>query len=140
MGRVLALDLGEKRVGVAISDPLGWTAQGLPTLARSETDRESGPLDQLILEHEVERLVVGLPLRLDGSEGTAALAARRCAAVFERRFSLPVELWDERLTTAEADHVMRLAGVNRRRRQQASDRLAATLLLQSWLDARRGAA
>ena len=140
MGRVLALDLGEKRVGLAVSDPLGWTAQGLPTLARPDTDAEHGALDRLIRDHDVERLVVGLPLRLDGSEGQAARAARAAADALALRFGLPVELWDERLTTAEADHVMRLAGVRRRRRQQASDRLAATLLLQSWLDARRGPA
>ena len=135
MARVLALDLGEKRVGVAVSDPLGMTAQGLETLPRrgGKADREA--VARLAREYDITRVVIGLPLRLDGDEGPAALAARRFATRLEPALGLPVELWDERLTTAEVEKVLLSGGVRRQRRRQERDRLAAIVLLQSWLDA-----
>jgi putative Holliday junction resolvase len=129
-GRRLGIDPGAKRVGLAVSDPLGLTAQGLETFPRgheSFLDHLAG----LIAEYAVVELVVGHPRRLDGSEGEAALSARRLAETLRRRFALPVQLWDERFSTEAA----------RRSYPKGSrkdwDRAAAMLILQSYLDAHR---
>lgn len=135
MGRVLALDLGSKRVGVAVSDPLRITAQGLRTLPRQGGRPDRQAIAQLATENEVERIIVGWPLTLGGDEGQAAQAARRFTEDLRREIGLPIELWDERLTTAEAARVLAQAGVSRRHRRPDLDRMAATLILQSWLDA-----
>jgi len=126
--RVLGLDPGRVRVGLALSDPLGITAQGLPSFVRGRGSLLAH-LAELIAQHAVARLVVGLPRRLDGSEGDAALAARRLAARLAERFGLPVELWDERLTTAAARRSFPPG------ERHDWDRLAAVFILQSWLDA-----
>ncbi len=131
-GRVLAIDPGEQRVGLAISDALGCTAQGLETFRRGE----SGFFDhisELATEHRVSRIVVGLPRNLDGSEGASALAARRLAGRLAGRLKIPVELWDERLTTQAAQRAFPPGS------RKDWDRLAAIFILQSWLDARSGA-
>jgi putative Holliday junction resolvase len=91
---------------------------------------------RVVAEHNVERLVVGLPLRLSGEEGPEAQAARQLAGELEEALGLPVELWDERLTSVQAERVMLESGVHRRQRRREKDRLAAILILQSWLDAR----
>lgn len=129
-GRVLAIDPGERRVGLAISDPLGITAQGLPTF-----DRRAGELtehvEKLAREYGVARVVVGNPLSLSGKESDGSRLARALAEELSRRLSLPVELWDERLSSAEAHRV--LAGS--RAKKGAVDRVAAVLILQGYLDA-----
>jgi len=135
-GRILALDLGERRIGLAISDPLGLTAQGLPTLIRTNKRSDWAALLRLIKDKQVTRVVVGLPLKLSGREGAQAQAARRFAEELARQTGLPVELYDERLTTAEAQRVLRASGMGPRKRAQASDRLAAVLILESYLEAR----
>jgi putative Holliday junction resolvase len=134
-GRVLALDLGSKRVGVAVSDPLGIIAQGLPTLAATGRKVILAAVARLVAEQGVVRIVVGLPLRLSGVDGPEALAARTFAAQLSRRLHLPVELWDERLTTVQAERTLLEGNTRRERRRQERDRLAATLILQGWLDA-----
>jgi putative Holliday junction resolvase len=133
---VLALDLGEARIGLAISDGLGITAQPLPVLRRTALAADLEALARIVAEREVQEIVIGLPLLLSGVEGTAAQAARAfAAALAERLPGVPLELWDERLTSAEAERVLVSADVSRRRRREVLDGLAATLLLQSYLDA-----
>lgn len=129
--RVLALDPGGRRVGLAISDPLGVTAQGLPTL-----DLRHGDLVEhvraLLAEYDVERIVVGHAISLAGRETNASRLAVALADELRAAFGLPVELWDERLSSAEAERTLR--GV--RAGKGAVDRLAAVLILQGYLDAR----
>ncbi|HSI05369.1 MAG: Holliday junction resolvase RuvX [Myxococcota bacterium] len=131
--RILALDLGEARVGVALSDPLGMTAQPLEVVERYRLLKR---LPELIAEYEVQRIVVGLPLRLDGSKGQAAQAVKAAAKEIEAAVKLPVELWDERLTTAQAQRMLIGADVSRKGRKSNVDKVAAALILQSYLDAK----
>ena len=133
MIRILALDLGEARVGVALSDPLGMTAQPLEVVERYRLLKR---LPELIAEYEVQRIVVGLPLRLDGSKGQAAQAVKAAAKEIEAAVKLPVELWDERLTTAQAQRMLIGADVSRKGRKSNVDKVAAALILQSYLDAK----
>jgi len=131
-GRILAIDPGERRVGLAVSDPLGITAQGLPTF-----DRRSGELAEhiarLAREYEITRIIVGNPVSLSGREGEASARARALADELRGRFSLPVEMWDERLSSAEAQRVLAGSGAAK----GAVDRVAAVLILQGYLDAHR---
>jgi len=132
---VLALDLGEVRIGLALSDPLGLTAQPLETLQRIGIRKEMNRLAALIAEREVGRVVVGLPLQLSGEEGSAAIQAREFAERLSRRVpGISIELWDERLTTAEAERTLIAADVRRSKRKRVIDQLAAVLILQGYLD------
>jgi putative Holliday junction resolvase len=135
--RILALDFGARRIGLAISDPLGLTAQGLPTLERSNRERDLAALLALAREREVTRWVMGLPLHLSGTEGVQAQKVRTFGALLAARSGLPVEYWDERLTTVTAQRVLREAELSLAKRRQAVDRLAAVVLLQSYLEAHR---
>ncbi len=131
-GRILAVDPGERRVGLAISDPLGITAQGLPTFDRKHGD-VFAHLRALASRYEIERVVVGRPLSLSGRESDSTRRAAEFARAIEDALSVPVDLWDERLSSAEAERV--LAGT--RAEKGAVDRVAAVLILQGYLDARR---
>lgn len=133
---MLALDPGTERIGLAVSDLLRITAQGLPTLPRTGMKKVLAHLRQIIQEQNVSQLVVGLPLRLSGEEGPEAIAAREFAGQLESRLQLPVEMWDERMTSVQAERTMLEGGMRRQKRRMERDRLAATLILQSWLDAR----
>ena len=135
-GTILALDLGARRIGLAISDPLGITAQGLPTLVRTSKRKDLEALARLASQYQVCRIVVGYPLHLSGEEGAQAVAARRFAEELARVTGLPVELHDERLTTAQAERVLRDSGISLRKRAQAVDQLSAVLILQSYLESR----
>ena len=135
-GRVLALDFGTRRVGVAVSDPLGISAQPHSVLDGTDPGL-MGIIGRLAGDLGVERIVVGLPLSLDGSEGPAAAAARRFAAEVAASTGLPVNLLDERFTTVSAERVLVQAGLTGRRRRVVRDRVAATVLLQSYLDGGR---
>jgi putative pre-16S rRNA nuclease len=132
--RVLAVDPGSKRVGIAVSDPTGTIAQALPTVAAEPRDTLASRLAILAKEHEAVRIVVGLPRRMDGSYGPEAKAARELAAALRQASGLPVELVDERLTTAAAERAMISGGVKRAKRRETIDGVAAALLLQSHLD------
>ncbi|HXY03342.1 MAG TPA: Holliday junction resolvase RuvX [Terriglobales bacterium] len=134
--RILGLDVGSKTIGLAISDPLGITAQGIETIRRSNKRADFEQLDNVIRKHDVRELVVGYPLRMSGSEGTQAERMQRFAEDLRNRFQLPVHLWDERLTSAQANRVLRETDMSVKRRGQVVDRLAAVLILQSWMDAR----
>jgi putative Holliday junction resolvase len=131
---VLAVDPGSKRVGLAVSDPTRTIAQPLPTLEANPYDTLPARLAEIARRHEAERIVVGLPRRLDGSHGPEAKAARELAHALRQAAGVPVDLVDERLTTAEAERAMIAGGVRRARRRATIDGVAATLLLQSHLD------
>ena len=132
--RVLALDWGAKRIGLAISDPLGFTAQGLPTLSRRNKQQDLNYLKSLARRHSVTLILLGKPLQMNGQEGTQAEKARSLARILQQHLKIPVRLWDERLTTAEAHRVLMDAGVAPAKRGQSVDRMAAVLLLQNFLD------
>ncbi|MFQ5662414.1 MAG: Holliday junction resolvase RuvX [Terriglobia bacterium] len=133
-GRILAVDLGGKNVGLAVTDPLGLTAQGLPTLRRTNRRADLARIRELVEAYSVERIVVGHPLHLKGFASARAQEAERFADWLRRDLKLPVELFDERLTTAEAERLLRTFGASRRQRKQAVDQIAATLILQTYLD------
>lgn len=134
---MLALDLGDVRIGLALSDPLGLTAQPLGTLRRVGPRRDLQAIADLVREHGVRTIVVGLPRLLSGEEGTRAVEAREVAERLRVRLKgVRVDLWDERLTTVEAERTLIAGNVRRRRRREAVDRLAAALILQGYLEAR----
>ena len=135
--RVLALDVGSRRVGVAVSDPLGITAQGLETIQRQNKRRDFEALGRLLAEYQVSEIVIGLPLRLSGAEGTQSEKMRHFADEVQAHFDLKVHLWDERWTSTEANRLLRESELSIEKRAKAVDRMAAVLILQSWLEARR---
>lgn len=134
--RVLGIDPGRRRIGVALSDQLGLTAQPLATIERGSDAETAERLRVALGGAEVGLLVVGLPLRLDGSEGGAAREARRLAALLADDLGVDAELWDERLTTVQAERILEEAGLRRERRRGVTDRVAAAIMLQSFLDAK----
>ncbi len=134
--RILGLDVGSKTIGLAVSDPLGITAQGLKTLRRQNKRLDFAQLEAVIREYDVKEIVVGYPLRMSGLEGTQSQKMQLFAEELRKRFPLPVHLWDERLSSAEANRVLRDSVKSIKRRGEVVDRLAAVLILQSWLDAR----
>ena len=133
-GRILALDLGSRRIGLAVSDELGVTAQGLPTLTRTTRQQDFHALRDVISRHGVKRVVVGHPVNMNGSEGPRARQAALFARTLANQCALPVALWDERLTTRQAQRVLRESGVGLTKRTKAIDRMAAVLILQSYMD------
>ncbi len=131
----LCLDIGTRRTGVAISDPIGMLARPLGRLPGGEgVEALADRLRHLIEEHQVEAIVVGLPRRLSGEHGPEAEHVTSLAAGLRERLAVPVQLWDERLTTVEARRLMIEAGVRRKRRKAVIDEIAATVILQSYLD------
>jgi putative Holliday junction resolvase len=132
--RILALDLGKRRIGMAVSDPLGITAQGLPNLERTNKRSDFAALEQLIREREIGMILLGNPINMGGVEGRQSGWVREFAGELERRTNLPVKLWDERLTSVEAGRVLRSSGISIEKRAAAVDRLSAVILLQSYLD------
>jgi putative holliday junction resolvase len=137
MPRVLAVDPGSKRVGVAVSDPSETIAQALVTVPAEPAGTLPRRLAEIARHEEAERIVVGLPRRMDGSEGPEARSARMLAAALRQEARLPVELVDERLTTVAAERAMIAGGARRERRKARVDQVAAVLLLQSHLDSKR---
>ena len=134
--RIMGLDVGSKTIGVAVSDPLGITAQGLDTIRRRNKRRDFEELERLVRAYAVEQIVVGYPLRLSGNEGRASEKMRQFADELRKRFEVQVHLWDERLTSSQANRILREADLSIRKRSQAVDRMAAVLILQSWMDSR----
>ncbi len=135
-GRVLGLDVGSRRIGIAVSDQLGITAQGLETLQRRNKRTDLAALEQVIREYAVREIVVGLPLRMSGAEGTQSDKMQLFAEELRKRFRLPVHLWDERLTSAEANRLLRETDLSIEKRAKAVDRMAAVLILSSWMENR----
>ena len=128
------MDLGKRRIGLAISDPLRITAQGLPNLERTNKRSDFAALEELIREREVGLILMGNPINMGGAEGRQSGWVREFADELARRTHLPVKLWDERLTSVEAGRVLRESGISIEKRAAAVDRLSAVILLQSYLD------
>jgi len=135
----MGLDVGAKRIGVALSDPGGWIAQGLVVVRRGETpDTEIDRLKEIAASYEVERIIVGLPRNMDGSLGAQAEVIKAFADELVAALSLPVELWDERLTTVAAEKLLLQADLSRSRRRRVIDQIAAAIMLQNYLDYKMG--
>jgi putative Holliday junction resolvase len=130
------MDVGSRRIGLAITDPLGITAQGLETLQRQNKRTDFARLEEVIQEYKVAEIVMGLPLRMTGSEGIQAEKMQAFAEEIRRRFRLPVHLWDERLTSVQANRLLRETDMSIKRRAEVVDQMAAVLILQSWMEAR----
>ncbi|RYL91535.1 Holliday junction resolvase RuvX [Sporolactobacillus sp. THM7-4] len=137
--RIMGLDFGTVTVGVAVSDPLGFTAQGIETINYVEHKKNLmfERLTDLIEKYQVQAIVVGLPKDLIGTESERAVASRAFAKSLRRRYRLPVDLWDERLTTMAAERILIEADVSRKKRKKVIDKEAAVLILQSYLDKKR---
>jgi putative holliday junction resolvase len=133
-GRVLGLDVGSRRIGIAVSDGLGITAQGLPTLQRRNKRTDLAALEQVIQQYSIKEIVVGLPLRMSGEEGIQSDKMQVFAEDLRKRFKLPVHLWDERLTSVEANRLLREMELSIEKRAKAVDRMAAILILQGWME------
>ncbi len=136
-GRTLALDFGDRRIGIALSDPLGVAARPLMTLARTSWAEDLDVIRKLAREQEVRRIVVGLPLDMDGMRGRRARITEAFMEKVKAATGLPVIPWDERLTTVQAERILLEGDVSRARRREVIDQVAAVIVLQSYLDARR---
>lgn len=136
-GRILALDFGDRRIGIALSDPAGVAARPLLTLVRTSWARDLERLRGIVREHAIRCIVVGLPLDMDGGRGARVRLTEAFMARVQRATGLPVVAWDERLTTVQAERTLLEGDVSRARRRRVIDQVAAVILLQSYLDARR---
>ena len=135
--RIMGLDYGSKTVGVAVSDPLGITAQGIETITREEENKLRKTLrriEELAVQYEVDRIVLGLPKNMNNSVGERVERCQEFKDMIERRTSLPVIFWDERLTTVAAERILIESGVRRENRKEVIDQVAAMLILQGYLD------
>lgn len=131
--RIMGLDFGEKRIGVAASDALGYIAQGISVVKRENTDE----LKKIISDYDIEKIVVGLPKNMDGSIGEQGKKVLTFIEDLKKEINLPIFTWDERLTTKEAEGVLLKADLSRAKRKKVIDKLAAVLILQGYLDSQR---
>jgi putative pre-16S rRNA nuclease len=136
MPRIMALDVGEATLGVAVSDSLGITAQPITTIRRQSLKKDLVAIAHLIREHEITSIVVGMPLRLAGDAGPAARSVELFVSKLEESVGLPVVTWDERMTTVQAERALLEGDVSRRRRKEVINQIAAAIILQSFLDSR----
>ncbi len=137
--RLMGLDVGNKTIGVALSDPLGWTAQGLEVIRRTGLNNDLARLREIIDQYNVEKIVVGMPKNMNGSLGPQAELVMEFIPVLKETAGLPVETWDERLTTVAAEKMLIGADVKRAKRKKVIDKMAAVLILQGYLDKMSGA-
>ena len=135
--RILGLDVGTKRIGVALSDGLFITSQGLETIHRQTLDKDLETIKNVIKENDVGEVVVGLPLNMNGTYSQKTKEVVEFADNLYKTIGIPVKTWDERLTTVQAKRVLLEADVSRRKRRQTADRLAAQIILQGYLDSRK---
>jgi len=133
--RIAGLDVGDKTIGVALSDELGWTAQGLEVIRRRSLDEDMARLAAIARQYGVERWVVGMPRNMNGTYGPRAELTREFMHELQERLGLPVEAYDERMTTMVAEKVLLTADVSRAKRKQVIDKMAAAVILQGYLDA-----
>ena len=136
--RILGLDFGSKTTGVAVSDPMGWTAQGLEIIRRQEEEHLKATLkriEEICKAYKVEKIVLGLPKNMNNTLGERGEKTLLFKEKLEARLHLPVEMWDERLSTVAAESVLLEADVSRAKRKNVIDKLAATIILQNYLDA-----
>ncbi|MFB5678712.1 Holliday junction resolvase RuvX [Paenibacillus terreus] len=133
--KVMGLDYGDRRIGVAISDAFGWTAQGFEVIERRKDESEYGKIAELVRDNGVSEIVVGLPKNMNGTVGPRGEIAMAFAEKLRELLNIPVHLWDERLTTVAAERTLLEADVSRKKRKQVVDKMAASLILQNYLDA-----
>ncbi|MGM0688625.1 MAG: Holliday junction resolvase RuvX [Bacillota bacterium] len=131
--RILGLDPGEKRIGVAVTDPLGITAQGIEIIEYASPDKALDKIKSICLEYGVEKIVVGLPLHMSGEKGTAGEKAEEFAEDLRRKLNIPVAMIDERLTSSRVEKTLLEGGLRRRKRREVRDKLAAVLILEQYL-------
>jgi putative Holliday junction resolvase len=136
--RIMGLDVGTRTIGIAISDELGLTAQGLKTLRRKSMEEDFREITTLIGQFEINKVVVGLPKNMNGTLGKQAGVVLKWIEVFRERIKVPVVTWDERLSTVGASRILLEADLSRRKRKKVIDKLAAVLILQGYLDQNRG--
>ena len=136
-GRRMGLDVGERTVGIALSDELGWTAQPCKTLRRERLTKDLETLVGLVDQELVREVIVGIPLNMNGTEGPQARRVRAFAAALEEKVVVPVVFWDERWSTVAAERVLVEADLSRRKRKKQVDKVAAAIILQGYLDSRR---
>jgi len=136
--RIMGLDVGSKTVGIAVSDALGWTAQGIETVKIDEANGEFGieRIAELVKEYTITEFVVGYPKNMNNTVGPRGEASESYKKLLEDTFSLPVKLWDERLTTMAAERMLIEADVSRKKRKQVIDKMAAVMILQGYLDSK----
>ena len=134
MKRILGLDLGQKTIGVAISDPLGFTAQGLTTIRRGSKEKDIEDLKKICVEYKVETIVIGLPKNMNGTIGPSGEIAMAFGKLLEEEFQIEIKFWDERLTTVAAHKAMLEADLSRNKRKKIVDKVASTYILQGYLD------
>ncbi|VYT77638.1 Holliday junction resolvase RuvX [Clostridium tertium] len=132
--RILGLDIGSKTIGVAISDPLGWTAQGITTIRRSKKEKDLEDIKKICNEYSVETIVIGLPKNMNGTIGEAGEKVQEFAELIKEFTGVNIEMWDERLTTVAAHRAMLEADLSRGKRKKIVDKIAATYILQGYLD------
>ena len=134
MPRTLGLDVGDKTIGVAASDLLGWTAQGIETIIRTNIKKDLQRLEELVKEYEIIKIVVGLPKNMNGTIGPQGEKVLAFAERLKKRFKAEIVLWDERLTTVAAERSLIAADVSRKKRKEVIDKMAAVYILQGYLD------
>jgi putative Holliday junction resolvase len=134
IGRILAIDFGQKKMGVAVSDPLGITAQGLPTIVYEKVPEAMSKLKDIIASYKITKLVVGLPLNMKGELTAAGKNTEKFITKLEEEFSLPTVAWDERLTSVQAERIIKELGKSPSRNKTKVDEISAVLILQSYLD------
>lgn len=132
--RILGLDIGDKTIGVAVSDPLGFTAQGITTIRRKNLKQDIDELKKICLEYSVESIVAGLPKNMNGTLGPQSEKVLDFCKVIEENIELPIKMWDERLTTVAAHKAMLEADLSRSKRKKIVDKMAAIYILQGYLD------
>ncbi|GAA0354628.1 Holliday junction resolvase RuvX [Bacillus horti] len=134
--RILGLDVGDKTIGVSVSDELGWTAQAVEVIRRSENDPEEdfNRLSQLIQQYSIEKFIIGLPKNMNGTIGPRGELCQQFAEEVKARTGLPVQMWDERLSTMAAKRTLLEADMSRKKRKQVIDKVAAVVILQGFLD------
>ncbi len=132
--RILGLDVGTKTIGVAVSDEMGWTGQGVGTIRRTNIRADLAELDEYLQQYAVEKIVVGVPRNMNGSIGRAAEQVYFFIEQLREKFPIPIDTWDERLSTVAAERVLLEADMSRGKRKKVVDKLAAVLILQGYLD------
>ncbi len=134
-GRILAMDLGKRRIGLAVSDPLGITAQGLPTLQRVRIREDLEALATTMSEYDVKLVLIGDPVHMSGDRSRQSEYTREFAGRLFKHTGVPIEFWDERWTSVQAERVLKESGISIEKRARAVDRMSAVILLESYLDA-----
>ncbi|GAK60255.1 putative holliday junction resolvase [Candidatus Vecturithrix granuli] len=136
MSKILGLDVGDATIGIAVSDTLGWTAQGITTIHRKNVKHDLYHLRKLIHEHHVKKVVVGIPFKMNGELDTQTKKILHFAALLRTTFHLPVITWDERLSTVAANKILDIGRMNKKKKAEIIDQVAATIILQGYLDSR----